>query len=173
MREPFGEIVTIFVVIIGLFVLPLMYAGQKQDAVLQSFVYYQTVRFVEDVGKNGYITQTMYDDFNRQLASADVVFEIKMEHVHDVIEPVFSSDGTSVVSTSTYTSAKYEDDILHTLYSDKEDGGVYKFRQGDYFTVTVLNSSKTIGQQLSRIITDTSSKYAVYVTFGGVVRNAG
>lgn len=171
MEEPFGKIVTIIIVIGGLFILPLLYIGQKQDSVVQSYVYNETVRFVEDVEKNGYLSQTMYDDFNRRLANTDVIYDVRMEHVHEVVEPVFSADGTAVVGTDVYESARYEDDILDTLYSDVVDGGIYKFSEGDYFTVTVYNKSKLTGQKMNKLINQVSSKYAVYATFGGVIRN--
>lgn len=168
MKDAFGEIIAIVIVVLGLFIVPMVYVGQKQDAILQSFVYYQTVQFVENVEKNGYLSQTMYDDFSRQLASCEVLFDIKMEHKHDVIEPVFNDDGSAVTGTDVYTSAKYEEDILDDLYAND---GVYRFRKGDYFTVTVTNSSKTAGQQINKIVNQVSSKYAVYVVFGGAIRS--
>lgn len=91
-----------------------------------------------------------------------------MTHTHDVVYPEFNENGNAIKGTKTIASTRYEDDILDELYDSK---GVYYLEKGDKFSVTVKNTTRTMGQKLNSIFTGSSTKYAIVATYGGVIRN--
>lgn len=168
MKEFFSDSIAIVIVLVGLFVLPMVFLAERQDTITQSLVYTKTVNFVQEVQEQGYISQEMYNDFTRELDNTGLIFNIEMEHVHDVISPVFSDDGEAVIATTSFDSSRYEGEILDKLYSEN---GVYYLEQGDYFTVTVSNRSRTLNQNFLKIFSQASTKYSVIATYGGRIRN--
>ena len=156
MKEFFSDSIAIVIVLVG------------QDTITQSLVYTKTVNFVQEVQEQGYISQEMYNNFTRELDNTGLIFNIEMEHVHDVVSPVFSDDGTAVVATTTFDSSRYENEILEKLYSEN---GAYYLEQGDYFTVTVSNRSRTLNQNFLKIFSQASTKYSILATYGGRIRN--
>lgn len=113
-------------------------------------------------------SQDAYNKFSKKLSDTDSRYQISMTHTHDVVYPEFNENGNAIKGTKTIASTKYEDDILDELYDSK---GIYYLEKGDKFSVTVKNTTRTMGQKLNSIFTGSSTKYAIVATYGGVIRN--
>jgi Zn finger protein HypA/HybF involved in hydrogenase expression len=87
--KTFEHIVDIIAALILLFLFPLLFFGQKQDALTQSYVKSEVTEFVDDVRGKGYISKDMYDHFNYELSESGVVYDISMEHKHLNCEPEY------------------------------------------------------------------------------------
>ncbi len=168
MKDAFGAVIAIIITIVSLFMIPMQYFADKQDMITQSYVYATVCDFVSDVQLNGYISQDAYNKFSKKLSDTDSRYQISMTHTHDVVYPMFNENGNAIKGTKTIASNKYEDDILDDLYDNK---GVYYLEKGDKFSVTVKNTTRTMGQKLNSIFTGSSTKYAIIATYGGVIRN--
>lgn len=168
MKEPFGTILSVILVIIGLFLIPLQYFANKQDAISQAYVYSLVTDFVEEVQLNGYISQDQYNKFTKSLSNTAVMYTIEMTHAHDVVSPTFNEDGDAVTGTKTVPYVTYEDEILEKLF-DKD--GMYYFEKGDHFTLSVRNKTRTMGQKINTLITNSSVKYTLVATYGATIRN--
>lgn len=168
MNEPFGTVVSVIIVVFALFFVQITYDTSKTDMATNVHVYKVVNDFVDEVELNGYISQDMYNNLQKKLSDTGVMYTIEMTHSHAVVSPVFNENGDAIKGTKTSTVATYEDEILDKLY---DTDGMYYLEANDYFSITVKNKTRTLAQKLNRIITGTSTKYAVVVVAGGVVRN--
>lgn len=168
MREAFGTIVAVILVVLAMFLNPIQENACKEDVITQDYVYTTVADFVQEVQLCGYITQEQYNEFTKKLSDTGSVYTIEMTHSHDVIMPVFGEDGNSVTGTKTVRSTTYEDEILEKMYNTE---GVYYFEVGDQFSMTVKNKSRTTAQKLNSLLSKGSTKYAVVATYGATIRN--
>lgn len=168
MREFFGTVVSVIIVVIGMYVIPIKDTANRQDTEIAAYVYAITNDFVDSVELNGYISQDMYNEFLSDLDTTGNGYTISMVHGHDVYMPKFNETGDVVTGTTTTASTTYEDAILEDLY---DTDGVYYLEAGDHFSVTVKNKNRTLSQKINRILTGASVKYSIVATAGGTVRN--
>ncbi|BCN32405.1 hypothetical protein [Anaeromicropila herbilytica] len=166
----FSKIVALFIAVLLLFIVPILYLSQKQDAITQSYVAEETTAFVDAIKNNGYVTDKMYTAFLKKLDDTNNIYTIKIEHSHQVINPVYdenTGDFQEKVTESYKTT--YEDTILKELY---EGSGIYKFDQGDYISVKIVNRNKTFSAKLQQIIyAHEMNPIQIYVTYGGTIRD--
>lgn len=164
----FDKIVAIIIVLIGMFLLPIMYGSAHQDAITQAYVYTTVTEFVQEVQLSGYISQDQYNRLMEDLGNTNLMYDISLTHSHDVISPEFNESGDAVVGTSTVQHTVYEDEILSAIF---DTDGIYKFEAGDYFSITVRNRTRTYSQKMNQLFLHTSPKYAIIATYGGTIRN--
>ncbi len=164
------KVVGILLAVLLLFVVPMNYLAQKQDAITQSYVTAETTKFVDAIRNNGYLTADMYNEYLRKIDSTNNLYTIKMEHVHQVINPLYDEASGSfqdVTSTNYYNT--YQEDILKELF---EGSGTYHFSQGDYISVKVVNRNKTYAARLQqKIYAHEMTDIQIYVTYGGMIRD--
>jgi len=77
------------IAVIIIFLAPLIYFGQKQDAFIQTLVSVETGALVSDIRSSGYLTRDMYDDFLDDLSRTGLLYDIKIEHRQQVQEPEY------------------------------------------------------------------------------------
>lgn len=166
----FDKIVALMIAILLLFIAPILYLAQKQDAITQSYVMSETVAFVDAIKNNGYLTDDMYNLFIRKLDDTNNLYEVKIEHAHQVINPLYKEEsGEFLNDVSINYKTTYEDTILKEIY---EGSGIYTFDQGDYISVKIVNRSKTFAAKLQQIIYAREiPSIQIYVTYGGMIRD--
>lgn len=175
-----GKIVAIIVAVISCIIAPLLFFTQQNDNVVQTVVYSRTVDFVEDIREQGKLTQEMYNMFIRDLDATGMLYDIKIEHEHKTVVPVFNEDG-SVKGTKDITEMTYEDDILKQVFTDVEhtsgdsiimEAGVYEFTKGDTITVTVISRENTTSAKIyGSLLNNSGISEKIYATYGGVIRD--
>ena len=69
-----------------------------------------------------------------------------------------------------YVDKKYIRDILNELY---EGSGTYYFNEKDYFTITIRNRSKSLGEGILTTIFKNIAKNSIHSTYGGYIREEG
>lgn len=166
--DSFGKIIAILISVLVLFIAPVLYLAQKQDAIVQNYVTRETIAFVDAVKNNGYLTKDMYDTYIQKLADTDNLYDIFMEHGHKIINPVYSDADIFQNDISIYYSSSYEDDILDKLY----ETGIYQLQQEDYLSVQVMNRNKTLAAKLQQIIYASEvPEEQILVHYGGIIRD--
>lgn len=168
MREAFGTVIAIILVIAAMFLNPMQNNANKEDQITQDFVYAEVADFVQQVQLNGYISQDQYNDFTKKLGDTNMLYTIEMTHSHDVVMPVFNEAGDAVVGTKVVRSTTYEDEILESVFNTD---GIYYFEVGDQFTLTVKNKNRSLAQRLNALLNGSSTKYSVVATYGATIRN--
>lgn len=84
-----GKVLDIIIAATVMFFIPLLYFGQKQDALIQSNLYETTTNLIDNVSTRGYITKEMYDGYIKKLDTYGTVFSIDLEQKKRVLEPEY------------------------------------------------------------------------------------
>lgn len=89
MDSPLEIVVDIVIAILLILIFPLIYIGQKQDALTQSIVEIKTDELIQEVRSKGYIDREMYENYIEEITSTGVLYDVSMEHTHQVLEPEY------------------------------------------------------------------------------------
>lgn len=175
--EAFSKFISVILLVVALYIIPMMYVSEHQEAITQSYVSERVTAFVEDIKKQGKITQGMYDRFIADLDATDIVYDIDMVHTHTEVAPTFDSAG-NVSAVKEYDMCYYTDEILQGMYEHTADtsagevAGEYHLAKGDYFTLSVMNRHYTLATKLKNKIFGTPfPKTSVYVKYGGRIQD--
>lgn len=160
----FGKMAAIIICVLLLFFWPLLYMAQKQEMIIETYVLSKTASFVENVKSTGCITKNVYKEWLRHLDQTGCLYDIKMERM----EPVFYQED-HIEEYKEHKKSTFEDDILEAVYGEEE---VYQMRQGDYFSVSIVNRTPTLAAKLMNMIYYKGSiTGSVSVSLGGAVRD--
>lgn len=124
MENAFGRVVSVIVLVIAVFIVPLNINYAKADYIRTIAITTKTTELVDVVRNIGYIDRSVYDNYKKSLSQLDVVYEIDMEH-----KKYAEYDNEDVWIT--YFTA----DIESEIYSS----GAYDFAVGDYFKIIVYD----------------------------------
>lgn len=165
----FSKIVAFLLAAIILFLGPLLYIAQKQDAISQVYVSDETTKFVNSIKNTGFLTSVMYMDYIKKIDQTNNLYKIEIIHSHKVVEPLYDEDtGTFLNDYNIYYTNTYQDEVLNTF----DQGEDYQFSRGDYLSVTVVNRSKTLATKLMELFyrADIPDEQ-ILVTYGGMIRD--
>ncbi len=167
--DSFSKIITFLLAAFILFLGPLLYMAQKQDAISQSYVSNETTQFVDSIKNTGFLSMDTYLDFINKIDATNNLYNIEIVHSHRVVEPLYDENtGAFLEDYDIYYINTYQDDILDTF----DKGEAYYFSPGDLISVTVVNRTRTIATKLmelfySRDVPDEQ----ILVTYGGMIRD--
>lgn len=168
-----GKVIAIILMILVLFLAPLAYFTQRQDTLMQNYVYSITKKFVNEIQQTGKITKEAYDDFILELDASGNVYDVQLIHSHKTITPKYqytTVDNVITDDVTEYFSETYTDAILSSIYEEIDE--TYYLTKGDYITIKVTNKNKTLGTKLLQITSmhsiDTAQLMAVY---GGEIQD--
>lgn len=156
--------IELIMVILIIFIFPLVWTVQKQDIALQTYVYRQTDKFVDNIQTNGYLSVAAYEGFVSKLNNTNLVYEVDIEHTQTLFEPEYLN-GIFTGNVMTYSDTKYTSNVLEELYSSN----IYIFDQNDYITVKVNNKTKTFGMRIVDFILKKS--HTIYTEKTGKIRD--
>jgi len=146
MEDSIISMIGIMIASIIMFFVPLMLISDRADDISQLLVQTATADFVDEVVKNGKITNNQYNSFIKQLVSSGNAYEIDMEI--KVLDENTSKIGDNNTYYSIYTS-QIEDIIgVSDLNKINNSDGKIVLKQGDEISVTVRNNGKTFSQAL-------------------------
>ena len=89
MEHPYEHIVDLILAFLITFLFPILYFGLKLDAITQIIVQSETSEFVQDIRSKGYIDKGMYESYLDELAKTNVLFDIRLEHKRQNLEPEY------------------------------------------------------------------------------------
>lgn len=175
--ETISKLVAIVLLVMFIFVVPTFLHSEDADAVSQQAVQAYTVDFVENVKKQGKITQSMYNQFENELGATGHTFEIDFTHVHSYVTPVY--EGTEVIGTTTNEDHYYSNDIKAALFTKEVSeleaqaghvSGEYHMKKGDYITVHVYNTDQTLSDFFRSMFFGVSrERSSIEVIYGGTI----
>lgn len=179
--EALSKFIAVIIVVFFVFCVPLMYVSEKNDMVVQSYVTNITTDFVENVRKQGRITQDMYNKFLENLGNTGNVYDIEITHTHTIVNPDYDGD---VITTSTYDEHYYTKEILDIIFGGVDEEyidtyvaagkviGEYRMYKGDYITVTVKNSNVTMATRFRNVIfRNQFPTETIGITYGGEIED--
>jgi len=177
--ETIGKFVAVVLLTVFVFVVPTFLHAENSDAVSQQAVQAFTVDFVENVKKQGKITQSMYNEFENELGTTGHTYKVDFTHVHTYVTPIFDAGSDEVKGTVSNEDHFYSNDIKNALFTkevtteEKKAGqksGEYHMKKGDYLTVQVTNTDQTLSDFFRGIFFGSSrGSSAINVVYGGTI----
>lgn len=168
--DSMGKIVSIFLVVMMMFFVPMGIQAEKEEMMIESYVLAKSAYFVEHIRSNGSISREMYEQYQKQLAQTGFLYDIHMEHQQMVtnIEEQ-EQEGEQEKNIFCYGVSSYETDILETILDKNE---VYVMKQGDFFFLSVTSKTKGLTDKIkSFFLIPNHSSPSIHVSMGGRIRD--
>lgn len=175
MGNTIGKIFTILLAILLLFIYPLMEMLHQQHYTTNIFVYTETTKLVDAVRNTGYLSPRMYQEYTDKLSATHLIYEITLEHQHRKYDPIY----TDPLDETTFQDdfginyrGYYTQEILEVLFpTDESASDKYRFSQGDYFKVKVINKNKTLSTKVSQLIYNRELPVeTIIIQYGGMIK---
>lgn len=161
--DSIGKVAGILISVVLLFFAPLLMMAQKQEMMMESYVFSKTAYLVEHIKSNGYLSKQMYEQYERQLSLTGFVYEIQMEHEH--VTYYLDEEGRY----QKQYQKQYEEDMFERIYSEEER---YVMQRGDFFSLKVVSKSKGLaGKMKERLLLLYQEEPAIFVELGGMIRD--
>jgi len=167
-----------FLALLLLYLVPAGEMARRQDDLSRLVVYQSVTKFVDSVRTKGYVTPTMYNDFQQELAATGNIYNVEMEHQHKKYHPEYNDSGIFLNRYSIVYDAYYQEDIMNYLFpystvGKEDDSRRYRLTTGDLFQVSVRSLNRTPGMLIFDALTgsDSVGKAAIAFPYGGLVLN--
>lgn len=161
--DSIGKVAGILISVVLLFFAPLLMMAQKQEMMMESYVFSKTAYLLEHIKSNGYLSKQMYEQYERQLSLTGFLYEIQMEHEY----ATYYLDEKGQYQKQ--YKKQYEEDMLEQIYSEEER---YVMQRGDFFSVKVVSKSKGLaGKMKERLLLLYQEEPAIFVELGGMIRD--
>lgn len=164
----FEKVVALLLSIFLVFGFSLVVTTDNNDYVSRNIVEQQTIKFVNNVRNNGYISGQEYNEFMQTILLTNNLYDISMTVEHTKYDPVYDNDGNFTGDYQVNCTKIYEDEILDVIAY----GNDYELSAGDYFYVTVKSTTPTMGGRIRALLLRIGSESTkIVIHQGGVVRN--
>jgi hypothetical protein len=165
----FSKIISILIAVVLMFVAPLLYLSQKQDAINQTVIEKETTEFINTIRNNGYVTREMYRRYIEKIDKTGNLYNIEICHAHKKTVPNYDESTNTVLDGYySYNLNTYQDEIFESFDKDED----YLFNQGDFISVTVTNRNKTMATRIMEAIYSRALQTEqIIFTYGGMIRD--
>ena len=177
MDDSLAVIFATIVAVLLMFIFPLMDTWERQDDLSYMLAYSVVVDFVDTVRNTGYMTESMINEFEEQLAATGNRFEIQYEHREIVYMPVPGADNSYKTGYLYHFNNDIDKAILEDAKEHEAETGYdpryANFEKGDYFFVSIKNTNKTQSTIVKEFLYASNMEtFKLGVPYGGMVRNS-
>ena len=161
MSDTVVTIIAIFLAAILMFIFPLMSTADRADEISTQTVDAATTDFVDTVRSTGKITQANYDNFVQTISATGNSYEVEIE-----VQILDDNPGKKVAEADytkvgeNYYYSEYTSQILNEL----QRKGTKYLKEGDWVTVSVKNTNRTISDMLKDFVYSVTGNNSVSVT---------
>ena len=170
MEDSLQRVCSIILAAIIFFLLPLYMAFEKKDDIAYSLALKITSNFVDEICNKGYMTIDMYNDYVSDLSVTGNAYDISLEHVKKVYEPVIYGYNNNKQYTFDYNLYKKSVANGKIVLNNIEYSNLtlsYKVSDVRYSTDQILNimdqdatkASNAIIDKVNSTYNDTTNKY--------------
>ena len=167
MGDSFITVITVMLAAILLFIFPMMTLADRTDDISQIAVQTATVEFVDGARKTGKITLNEYDKFIQTIESTGNTYDIEMvlQRLDENPSKKTAQASETVIGENTYYS------IYTTQIQDELNEGTMYLKQGDLFSVELINNNQTVAEILKNFFYKVtgSSRYTITAKHAGIV----
>lgn len=181
MKDTISMIIATILLVTVLVLFPLYNYFERQDDMNYNIVLKATTNFIDEVIQNGYIDQSLYDNYTNRLINTGYSYNIDLE-VH---RKVLTLDPDSTVSNPKYMEQyeiKYNKDIFENETGSTTISGVladtlslkngsFFLNEGDCVYVRVKNKNTTMAGAILNILTPNAPKEKINISYGGKIKN--
>lgn len=164
------KIVSIILIVVLLFIIPIANALERQDDLVYNFVYEETNEFVDMIRANGYITPVQYTTFAEKIQLSGNLYDIDIDHEKLYYVPDISTPGQIIASYEGFYAYEILEQTLFNNALPKADR-IYTFNKGDYIVITIVNTSQTPFEAFKGTIGRNGLNSTIYVKIGGMINN--
>ena len=156
MEDSTISIVGIIIAVILMFIVPLILIADRGDDISQLTVQTLTAQFVDNIVKQGKITNDDYERYLSSLQASGNTYDVSMEiKILDKNTAQRETNIDSEVGQNSYYSiftTQIQERLAETdIGSNLSTTGQIILKEGDIISVTTKNSSKTLSQTLKNI----------------------
>lgn len=155
MENYFQRIVAFLLSILLFFIFPIYVTYEKKDDLSHAMASKITHLFVDNVRNKGYISPTMYDDFNKLLRVTGNDYDIEMEHYKKRYDPVVYIYGLR--------NGKVEvvDEMTREYYDTNiKDADTFNYRGKTYNKYLNVKNGKYVSNKVDGVTVETIKKTA-------------
>ena len=172
MSDTFVTIIAIFLAAILIFLFPMLSVAERSDDISQLSVQTATNEFVDNSRSIGKITMDNYTTLISTIHATGNTYDVEME-IKVLDENIGKKSAWTqgqVIGENVYYSI-YTSQIVDVL--EKED--VYAMKEGDFLSVTVKNTNRTMSQTIRGIFYSVTGNdtYSIAAQHGGMVTATG
>lgn len=126
MENSFGKIISILLLVVLIYIVPLKYYMEKNQALEELYVSTKTIELVDSVRNTGFVTKDMYEQYLSLINKMNKLYNVKLEHII-----YLNSDEKG------FSEKQYATNIENDIYGN----GIYTFKIDDYFKIQVKKAS--------------------------------
>ena len=171
MTDTLMTIIGIFIAVILMILFPLVETAGKNDDIAQTAVQIAASNFVNEVAKEGKITQRMYDELLVRIQATGNMFDVILEA--RILDE--NPEKRTVTAGLETTESQYYSVYTNSIMASLRDHGEYLLKRDDYILVTIKNTNTTLGTQLKGVFYKFLGKdtYAIGASASALTINTG
>ena len=154
----------LLLIVILLFVVPTYYRYQRQEDINYQLVLLETQKTADLICELGYIEDNSLSKLYAVLGATGTDYKVTLTHM----QKRFTEEETQA-ETKYYYVGSYD----HEIYEKIRKDGKYGMDLGDFFYISVENTSKTPFQQLKAVLGFQENGQAIVARSGGLIRAEG
>lgn len=191
MGEMLGRLITWFVAVIVMFIVPITLQAVKQDDMKQAVIDDAVVEFVDNARASGEISPTQYLNFMSRVNAAHKKCDVQIYYEASNVTPIPETNAAGDHTGYTYKRALQTygiDDITGYMFyetdaygnvirnasgfpQDRDEQRDFPLKEGGYLSVKVVNVTPTLGTQMARLFIPQYGGTTLLTSYGGYVGN--
>ncbi len=158
------RLLALLLITVLLFVVPVYYQYQRQEDINYQLVWLETQKTADLICELGYIEENSLTGLQALLGATGASYRITLSHLQKSYVANEAEEEMQIY---------YEGDYNAEIYRQIKENGKYKMDLGDFFYISVENTSKTPFQQLKAVLGFRQEGAAIVSRSGGLVRAEG
>lgn len=166
MKEIIDKVIAILLFICLAAFAPIMLISMRVDQSMQTYMDTAVIEFVDNARVVGAIYPSEYEKFISDIDNVQAQCEIEI-----CVTRMINYFDISTGQYENYPEEIYKSQILNILYPDYADPEPYFLKKGDTITVTVKNTTPTLGEQLFLLSSKSDDTPTIFAKYSGMVGN--
>ena len=158
------RLLALLLITVLLFVVPVYYQYQRQEDINYQLVWLETQKTADLICELGYIEENSLTGLQALLGATGASYRITLSHLRKSYAANAEEDEMQIYYVGDYNAE---------IYRQIRENGKYRMDLGDFFYISVENTSKTPFQQLKAVLGFRQEGAAIVTRSGGLVRAEG
>lgn len=164
MIQALDRLAAICLIVVLLFVIPTFYQFQRQEDISYQSILLETQRTADLICELGYLEENSLSTLKAVLGASGASYKITLTHLQKNYKEKEADQTVAVYYIGNYTQ---------DIYAKLKTEGRYAMDLGDFFYLSIENTSKTPFQQLKAVFGLPSAETSIVTKSGGLVRSEG
>ena len=158
------RLLALLLITVLLFVVPIYYQYQRQEDINYQLIWLETQKTADLICELGYIEENSLTALQALLGATGASYRITLSHLRKSYAANAEAEEMLIY---------YEGDYNTEIYRQIRENGKYRMDLGDFFYISVENTSQTPFQQLKSVLGFRQEGPAIVSRSGGLVRAEG